>query len=70
MKAVELRDLPPAELEQKLAEVGQELFNLRFQLATNQIEHSARLGVLRREVARIQTILRERELGIRTEVAP
>jgi len=59
----DLRDLPTDELETKLAETRQELFNLRFQHVTGQLDNSARLGQLRREVARLATILREQEIA-------
>ena len=62
VKAAELRDLPVAELEQKLDEVKEELFNLRFQNATGQLDNYKRLGDLKKDVARIRTILRQREL--------
>lgn len=61
-RAKELRDLTLAELDQKLLESKHELFNLRFQLATGKQDNSARLGQVRREIARIATILREREI--------
>jgi large subunit ribosomal protein L29 len=61
-KAKELRELSEADLEQKLIESKHELFNLRFQLATGKQDNSARLGQVRREVARIATMLREREI--------
>jgi len=60
--AAELRELSIEEIEQALAETIEELFNLRFQHATGQLENYRRLRQLRREVARIKTILREREL--------
>jgi large subunit ribosomal protein L29 len=56
------KDLGAAELVSKLAEVKEEMFNLRFQLATGQAENSARVGHLKREVARINTVLRAREI--------
>lgn len=62
VKAAELRDLPLAELEQRLVEAKEELFNLRFQNATGQLDNYKRLGQLRKDVARIKTLLREREL--------
>jgi large subunit ribosomal protein L29 len=62
MKATELRDLPYTELEEKLASAKEELFNLRFQMATNQLDNSARIRTVRREVARIATIMREQEI--------
>jgi large subunit ribosomal protein L29 len=60
--AEELRELSPTELHEALAEAKAEAFNLRFQLATNQLDNTARLGDLRRQVARIMTVLREQEL--------
>jgi large subunit ribosomal protein L29 len=61
-KAKELRDLNIDELEAKLAESRDELFKLRFQVATGKQDNSARLGEVRRDIARINTILREREI--------
>jgi large subunit ribosomal protein L29 len=62
--AAELRNSVDAELAEKLREAKEELFNLRFQAATGQLESHGRLRLVRREIARIYTILRERELGI------
>ena len=62
--AEELRALPVEELQEKVKNLKEELFNLRFQAATGQIESHGRLGAVRKEIARIYTILRERELGI------
>jgi large subunit ribosomal protein L29 len=62
--AEELRQLSPEELANKLRESKEELFNLRFQAATGQLESHGRLGAVRKEIARIYTVLRERELGI------
>jgi large subunit ribosomal protein L29 len=59
----ELRELGESELAEKLAEAKEELFNLRFQLATGQLDNYARLGEVRKDVARILTLQRERELG-------
>jgi large subunit ribosomal protein L29 len=59
----ELRDLPVEEIESRLSETREELFNLRFQNATGQLDNYKRLGELRKEVARIKTVLRERELS-------
>ncbi len=64
MKPKELRDLSDAELETRLAEAHQELFNLRFQKATRQLQNYARFGQVRRDIARIETILHERRLNI------
>jgi large subunit ribosomal protein L29 len=62
--AAELRHLDADSLEEKLREHKEELFNLRFQAATGQLESHGRLRAVRRDLARIYTILRERELGI------
>ena len=62
--AAELRGLGAEALEDKLREAKEELFNLRFQNATGQLDNTARLKSVRREIARIYTVLRERELGI------
>ena len=61
-KTSDLRDLPVSELEERLTETKEELFNLRFQNATGQLDNYKRLGVLRKDVARIKTILRQREI--------
>jgi large subunit ribosomal protein L29 len=61
LKARQLRDLTNDELERKLAETRQELFNLRFQSATGALENSARLKLAKREIARILTVRHERE---------
>src|SRR5687767_2823056 len=58
-KTQEIRDLPQDELEQRLAETKEELFNLRFQNATGQLDNYKRIGQLRKDVARIRTILRQ-----------
>ena len=58
------RELSNADLEAKLRESKEELFNLRFQLATGQLDNNRRLGVVRKDIARIYTVLRERELGL------
>ena len=63
LKASEIRDLPIEDLEQRLAETKEELFNLRFQNATGQLDNYKRLAELKRDVARIKTILREREIA-------
>ena len=60
----ELRNLDDAELTTKLREAKEELFNLRFQGATGQLENHGRLRAVRKDIARIYTIIRERELGI------
>ncbi len=63
-KVGELRNLDDAELATKLREAKEELFNLRFQGATGQLENHGRLRAVRKDIAKIYTILRERELGI------
>ena len=64
----ELRELHDDELETQLREAKQELFNLRFQMATGQLDNNRQLRSVRHDIARIYTILRERELGL--SVAP
>jgi large subunit ribosomal protein L29 len=68
LTADELRASSPEELTSKLAEAKEELFNLRFQGATGQLESHGRLHAVRKEIARIYTVMRERELGIITDV--
>ena len=63
LKIAEIRDLPVEDLEQRLAETKEELFNLRFQNATGQLDNYKRLGELKRDIARIKTILRDREIS-------
>lgn len=64
MKANEIRNLTTAEIEQKVISLKEELFNLRFQLATGQLDNPARIRQVRKDIARAKTTLRERELGI------
>lgn len=63
MKANELKELSVAELNTKLGEFRQELFNLRFQHATAQLENTQRLPEVKKTIARIHTILRDKEVG-------
>ena len=63
MNAAELRDLTYEELVEALAEAKEELFNLRFQMATNQLDNTTRLRQVRREVARIATTMRQQEIA-------
>ena len=65
--AAELRSSSPEELSSKLAEAKEELFNLRVQSATGQLDNNRRLQIVRKEIARIYTIMRERELGLSAE---
>ena len=66
LTAHELDELGSADLEAKLREAKEELFNLRFQAATGQLESHGRLRTVKKDIARIYTVVRERELGIRT----
>ena len=61
MKASEIRDLTQAELNIKLGELKAELFKLRFQHAINQLDNPLRLNLIRKDIARIKTIIREKE---------
>lgn len=63
VRPTELRELNDEALDQRLAEAKEELFNLRFQLATGQLDNTARMGEVRRDIARLHTILREREIA-------
>ena len=63
MKATALRELTDDELQQQGRELAEELFNLRFQLATGQIENVGRIRAVRRDMARVKTIARERQLS-------
>lgn len=65
MKAKEVRDMTEDELKLKLTSLKEELFNLRFQVATGQLDNPMRIKDVRRSIARILTIIRERELGIK-----
>jgi len=62
MKANEFRDMTQDELNEKCSELKSELFNLRFQLATGQLENPTRIREVKKDIARVKTILREREL--------
>ena len=63
MAANELAELNDIELENRLREFKEELFNLRFQLVTGQLDNPARIGEVRRDIARLKTIIREREIA-------
>jgi large subunit ribosomal protein L29 len=67
MTATELRELPDDELRQKLDEGKEELFNLRFQIVTGQLDDPRRIKQVKREVARVLTVLREREIAATRE---
>ncbi len=64
MKADKLRDLTDDELENKLKDAKAELFNLRFQLATGQLDNPKRIKEIKKDIARIQTVRREREIEV------
>ena len=68
MKVKEVRQLSEAELSNKLSELKAELFNLRFQLATGQLDNPLKVKAVRKDIARVKTIVKERELGIGKEV--
>ena len=63
MKAETLREYSDLELKEKLAELKNELFNLRFQLATGQLENPVQIKYVKRDIARAKTVIRERELN-------
>ncbi len=65
MKAKEVRDLSVNELEVRLDELKEELFNLRFQLATGQLDNPMRISAVRKNIARVKTVMRERDLDIK-----
>jgi len=67
MKIKEIRDMASAELSEKLRELKEELFNLRFQNATNQLENPMRIVVVKKDIAKVMTVLKEQELGLRVE---
>lgn len=70
MNVDELRELSSEELGERLAEVKEEFFNLRFQNATGQLENFAQIKLVKRDIARINTLVKERELGIEIEPKP
>lgn len=65
MKANTFRDLSGTELDRKLADLKEELFNLRFQAVTGQLDNPNRIREVRKDIARVKTIMRERELGLK-----
>lgn len=62
MKSTEIRNLSNEDMEKKLKELKSELFNLRFQLAINQLQNPMRIKAVKKDIARIKTIIREKEL--------
>jgi large subunit ribosomal protein L29 len=69
MKSVEARDMESEDLLERIRELKQELFNLRFQLATGQLDNHRRVRLVKREVGMIRTVLRERDLYEQDQVA-
>ena len=63
MKASELREMTAAELETKLQSLKEELFNLRFQLAINQLDNPMRISAVKKDIARVNTVIRQNELA-------
>ncbi len=63
MKTSELREMTSAELDTKLQDLKEELFNLRFQLAINQLDNPMRISAVKKDIARVQTIIRQNELS-------
>ena len=63
MKASEIREMTAAELEKKLQDLKAELFNLRFQLAINQLDNPMRVSAVKKDIARVKTVLRENEIN-------
>ncbi len=68
MKIQDIRDLSTQELEDKIKDLKEELFNLRFQNATNQLDNPMRIVSVKKDIARVKTVLKEKELGINTSV--
>ena len=67
MKATEIRELSPDEMDRKTLDLKQELFNLRFQHASGQLENPAKLKQAKRDIARVMTIIRETQLNEKEE---
>jgi large subunit ribosomal protein L29 len=69
MKAMEIRDLADSDLAQKLKDTRAELFNLRFQLATGQLDNTGRIAIVKKDIARLHTEVRTRELRAQSDAA-
>ena len=69
MKATEVRDLADTDLAQKLKDTRAELFNLRFQLATGQLDNTGRIAIVKKDIARLHTEVRTRELRAQSDAA-
>jgi large subunit ribosomal protein L29 len=70
VKMIEIKQLPIAELKIRLRDMTEELANLKFQLALHQVDNPVKIRMLKRDVARLKTVLHEYELGIRKESKP
>jgi large subunit ribosomal protein L29 len=68
MKANEIRDLSAEEIVIKIQDLKEELFNLRFQNATNQLDNPMRIPAVKKDIAKLKTILREKELGLGADI--
>ena len=68
MKRQDIRDLSTQELEDKIKDLKEELFNLRFQNATNQLDNPMRIVSVKKDIAKVKTVLKEKELGINTSI--
>ncbi len=68
MKANEIRDLSTEEIVVKIQDLKEELFNLRFQNATNQLENPMRIPAVKKDIAKLKTILKEKELGLKSDI--
>lgn len=68
MKIQDIRDLSTQELEDKIRDLKEELFNLRFQNATNQLDNPMRIVSVKKDIAKVKTVLKEKELGINTSL--
>ena len=67
MKIQDIRDLSTQELEEKIKDLKEELFNLRFQNATNQLDNPSRIVSVKKDIARVKTVLKEKEIGINAD---
>ena len=68
MKISEIRDLSGQEIQDKIKDLKEELFNLRFQNAMNQLENPKRISAVKKDIAKLKTILREQELGLNANI--
>ncbi len=68
MKINEIRDLSVQEITDKIQDLKEELFNLRFQNATNQLDNPIRIAAVKKDIARLKTVLKEQELGLNANI--